>query len=1812
MIHFILRLTAAALLAASHPAFYTVAAGNDTSASAIPPIDTSATGQLAITGQFSGISRLSSVSSTTNQPLLSSQASSAIFVNGTSLDILGSASKGDQIMATCQIHNAKQSLVFIGGNFTTFAGVASQSIIAYDLTRKQAVALGRGLDGSVLSLYCDNARELVYVGGFFTGPLRKSTDTNSPPTRGFGPNSIIWGSGTWLPAPFKGLDGYVNTIAASPSGKTIYFGGNFTQTADDESSLPLGSQPVNLGAATVTSGNDNSSANYSSPLNAICTVNANRARNPWLLRDLMPGFWRVDFTRSIRPALLRIKNTNWNGRGTQTFRLESAPQYVAIALSYIDPNTNKRIKCTESCPLALDSSNWQEFVVDDDVNTTGVRINIEAWYGQGAGLQAVEIYQRDITASPIDRVNNACNSVNYDSTTHLTGGWTQVTVPLTQHTYLQAAISTAKLDTTTNTVEYSPDVTESGYYKVSLRIPGCQYNNDCATRTSVDLSMALYPGQSDKSTIGQDSLTDTDVLFYTGFVAARNDTFMPTVKLTLSSKPVFQSGTSSVNLVVSALIITKVPSMEDLGGIISLTPQGNTYETLQWESLAYDSLQTPLSEGAVVRSLLPYDDNNLLIGGYFADKTSGAFNLVKHENGKLVSPGGAGLNDEVTQMVLVGSNDVYIGGRFTGTHSQSTDNKLNRIAVMSLRDNKFSAVGGGLNGAVEYVTLAYHNQAPIVYLGGAFTTAYKDGNHTQTDLKVRGLAAWDIKDQSWTGTPFLNGGIQSMNGQQVFTDSELSQLSQSNNSATPLIFAGPFTAAASSRVPGIIGMSGTYDLSPVISDSLLSSDTTGGTVSSFSRNGAAVHTGIYFSPSSNEDGQAPELVIAGRFRGPTDDIRNIALVSSDSLSPLGQGINGEIHSLALADSKLFIGGIPLEGDNQGFNGFTVWNFQTEEYVLSISHLSGQSDGGSGLLTNDYLNNVLQTNSSVFVKQIVSLPNTQTVVVGGRFSRAGSLQCDSVCLFNYQANQWQNLGTGLPGVVTSLSVVGGQKWIMAGGNFTIGQQAHSLALYGTEFGTWIAFPSTSTLPGPILSIAVIDNGKSATDLSSSSSSSSSKSSDTKNTGADTGSSTAQNMVSSLQFYLSGTVGDSTQSYLWYWNGSSFAPLTTAIDLQGSLIQDISLVPLNVTDPAKASKATTTSISSAATSSTQSPSPSPSSAGLQKRDQVPVPSKARRATDDTETAIQYGLMVSGVLSWSQFGQVSTALYNINDKSWFPLLRAINEDGTTGSVGSVFYPLPDNIVQSRHYLSTALVIIISIAISLALVFLIVLVGLAYIYWRNKRRTAAVISATAASASVPAQGDSGTDFDFNNQAAKFEPWNTNDPSMADPTLAAGAVAGLGVRGLNDNDAGAVFMNQPFQPSAEANQPPKSTAATLNSNNNRLSTSPYHHYYSSDPNMTDMEDLQISRGEGIAAGAATAGALGKMSGKSVDKRPLSIGSVLNGFDVDEINDMVDQHNYQNATGPSTSAPGAQIGLAPLPIRNHPNHMVESPPSPHHLSNFDDGELFNQGRGHIEMTSLNDNLYGRSPSPISHDGTGAAAAAAAAMAGLSNSPSKPGNTGGDYTTMLSLESDANSMTADNGRLKGNSYQLDSPTLPLDQQILMSPGIIDGNPVPGLGATFGHSSQNQVGAHIRQVDDIYNQNGWGPAGKGGDGSSPGGKEGQLAGAPMVPDHTENSRKAARDSAETSKLVNAAPERSSTIRDSLKDHPVYYAKFPFNAREHGELEFRAGERIFVIDNSDDIWWMGLIDRGEGQAVLQGVFPASYVSEQPPESSEAWRYI
>jgi hypothetical protein len=78
---------------------------------------------------------------------------------------------------------------------------------------------------------------------------------------------------------------------------------------------------------------------------------------------------------------------------------------------------------------------------------------------------------------------------------------------------------------------------------------------------------------------------------------------------------------------------------------------------------------------------------------------------------------------------------------------------------------------------------------------------------------------------------------------------------------------------------------------------------------------------------------------------------------------------------------------------------------------------------------------------------------------------------------------------------------------------------------------------------------------------------------------------------------------------------------------------------------------------------------------------------------------------------------------------------------------------------------------------------------------------------------------------------------------------------------------------------------------------------------------------------------------------------------------------------------------------------------------------------------------------------------------------------------------------------------------------------------------------------------------------------------------TPNTEDNNNKKFKYKSDFTSLMEEAMKNNSNSDIATEDKPhLYYAKFDFSAREHGELGFEKADPIIVIDSSDDIWWMG----------------------------------
>lgn len=339
-----------------------------------PSLNLNGLGEVGIAGDFDAISiyeyegQTESSSFVNGSESLLAQLPNGIFTS------LASADAGIQAMCVHELKNGTVRGIFIGGNFTSLGNVPVNGVALYNPDDKKVTALN-GLIGKVQALLCDKETNTVYVGGDFMG-------SNSS-------NAIAWVDGKgWSDLPFDGFDQPVNTIAKSPN-NTIVFGGDFNFLVNASSPLVRHAQTVNLVSTDITAEQTTDRAGFNDPTSIVCST---AEEKQWLLRDGQVGSWTAKFKFGFKPTKLRLRNANFEGRGTKLFRFTALPINGIMNLTYSDPVTNSTKNCDAWCPLS-DTADYQDFLFVNEVGMSSIRIDILGYYGAGGGLAGIELFQ---------------------------------------------------------------------------------------------------------------------------------------------------------------------------------------------------------------------------------------------------------------------------------------------------------------------------------------------------------------------------------------------------------------------------------------------------------------------------------------------------------------------------------------------------------------------------------------------------------------------------------------------------------------------------------------------------------------------------------------------------------------------------------------------------------------------------------------------------------------------------------------------------------------------------------------------------------------------------------------------------------------------------------------------------------------------------------------------------------------------------------------------------------------------------------------------------------------------------------------------------------------------------------------------------------------------------------------------------------------------------------------------------------------------------------------------------------------------------
>ena len=1016
-----------------------------------PNLDLSQLGRVALTGDFDAISLYNYEQQNENSaPTNGSQSVLSPLPYG-GFATLVSADASIVAMSPFVLMDGTFAGVIIGGNFTSLARTEAQGIAMVDPNNGKITPL-TGLSGDVNTLLCDQNSSTVYVGGNFKG--------------GNSTNAIAWvGNAGWANLPFAGFNGPVTTIAQAPNGN-ILFGGSFTGLGNTTTPAVQDQQVINLSTAKISSGSTTATRGFDDPRNIVCKSNGTDGTgNTWLLEDKTSGFWGAEMNFGYKPTKLRLYNTHQDGRGTRTFRFTAFPINGIMNFTLIDPTTNQERACDSQCPLSNDSSLlYQDFKFVNVIGMNSFKIDISDWYGQGGGLNGIEIFQDgalipmkssiwttantlpDIfTYAASDLNEPACSVSQFGSNSTVTGPWTVTPSGLSNSEYLTLNISDPNIDSATASVVFQPDIKQSGNYSVILFTPGCQHDQSCDTRGIVNITGQFTSSISiEPIRIFQTNDFDKYDQIYSGPVDRNSDTFR--ARVTLAPQP----DQGNISIVAQSVQFQLQPNStgEPLNGLFEYNPEEATID-MEFSRSKFNAAGTGLSLGASITSLAVVHGVTYVAGNFSTEGFQNIFSI--NASGQATSLPNGGLDSPVTTSFLYG-NLLYIGGNFSNTAQIGTPG-LSNVALYDTAEQRWQPLGQGVNGQVNAIVplsinITTGQAETCITINGDFDRVLASGS-SPAFIATDGMAIW---------VPSRNDWLKNLN---IESSSYTGQLTAATNiSSTSPLFAGTLNFQGMSANDAVeLSPSQPLNLNPLdirIQPSPLGSASICKRAT-FGHNLTGAITGLFYT-----ENRLNITAIGGHFAATASNgsaISNLAFINTTSsgrqiINGIAAGVDTDSAFLALATqgSTLYAGGAVTGNVNGGaVDGLVLWDLAQGTFA------SPQPQALTG--------------SSVVVNAIAARPNSQQVYVAGIFDAAGSFTCPSICVF--QNGQWLRPGLGFGGSVSSLTWQGANT-LLVGGNLTVNSNVTSLATYDANKQVWTVFNGASNIPGPVTALSPADS------------------------------------------------------------------------------------------------------------------------------------------------------------------------------------------------------------------------------------------------------------------------------------------------------------------------------------------------------------------------------------------------------------------------------------------------------------------------------------------------------------------------------------------------------------------------------------------------------------------------------------------------------------------------------------------------------------------------------------------------------------------
>ncbi|KAN0064481.1 hypothetical protein ACQY0O_002107 [Thecaphora frezii] len=1277
-------------------------------ASDFPSIDFGLLGAVGVSGSFAALEIWNQTGGSSGPNVTYDANASTLLsrANNGTLTKVSATEEGGAIRAICQM-TSEPNIVYVGGTFQSIGGTSVSNIASYNPQTRAFDALQGGLDGDVLSLFCDDDHQQLIVGGKFSGPVDGKTDRYLGSVASWSVSDR-----SWSPLDLGGLNGTVNTIVAGSNSSLVRFGGEFdtafgsmvangsmSGTNTSASSLTAALAPISLGQVEFVGGPSSNTSGYSNPAQILCPQGSDGAGNSYHFEDNAVGRLTARAFRSLDVRAIRLGNTFVDGRGTRTFGLVSIPDNTELELLYLDPATNQNVTCTNNCTLFHDPSiPYQDFLIADTptnnapggVKTlTGVQFTAFEHYGSGAGLHVLELLSSGGWAYAYNALNRGtCNSPETgvsgtSSTSSTQGGWyTTAVTTLTGTSEPALAFSDSYNNLRSDldaTVTFAVDIPVNGNYTVNMFIPGCSKSAQCGERTDINVNVFAVAGSDGNLTrVSQTNQDDQTVQIYNGEVQKAANGFQPTVIVSIPSDAPAPSGGGQFTVVVDRVNFVLRDSNETLQmgrkpgfGVIEYNLFDDAVAAIQnnGTGILPNSTMTPINtfsttlyrqgvrraQGRHVSAIASVGGKTF-VGGRFASNGNGStFSNIagftdESQGRESFAIAGGGLNGEVSALAVVGDS-LFAGGNFTAVADGTL--QVSNIARYDPAANSWASLGDGTDGPVLSLSPLSSTQLLVV---GAFESV--------NGTAQAGVAVWDSATNAWHNhTMFLSGSMTAGSATSNLASSYLAGAVKavSHHSASGAVqLAAP---ARSGDPPTIESLNFQFAIPSDEADATTSASSS---VRRRSARASPSRSAVQMSNSDGDGGLPSRLYgLLPRSEGralPFAQSQASLLKRADAISPQSLASSGSNEVLASAFWQRNDGSyVNILGGNfsttTGVRNLAMYDTKTQQLSgFPLRPVSSTSDA----ISLTVVRSLLVDNDILFVGGDGGI-ETYDLKRGAWSERAAALrtssgQQPSVTSIGHRPDTSTVIVAGSFDSAGSLPCMNICEWDTVGLRWTplgagVGGEISAIDFAGNKANQLIVAGSVTVNNVEAALASYNFDTQVWTTLGSIGS----------NAGQAPGPATAASVddLNADSIFVAGRTSDDSAPYLVKWDGGQFQAVDGGELLGDSGIAQLTFVPINRAHPSN-----------------------------------PVLENNRL------------LVISGNLLTQSYGRIASVLFD--GQSYVPFLKATNLDGSSGIVRA--FSRSTEVLQfpNLHRLAVGLVILISIAIGLGIVFLLVLIGL------------------------------------------------------------------------------------------------------------------------------------------------------------------------------------------------------------------------------------------------------------------------------------------------------------------------------------------------------------------------------------------------------------------------------------------------------------------------------------------------------------------------